>query len=738
VTKTLGAPRGATISLLVFSLFSNLLMLTGPLYMLQIFDRVLSSHSIETLWLLTIIALGALLTAAFLETIRTRLLQRLANRIYGQWGQPLLRTGSPATGFARLTDLGEVRGFLSGGGILPVLDAPWIPLYLFILFLFHPLFGWVAIAGGLIIVALVVLSEMRMRAQIAESQSRQGRALTLADRIIKDADTVRALGMMEPLGRQWEHKAFDGMRSSHAVASRIAADNSAAKFIRMAVQISVLGSAAYLVTVGELTAGVMIAGSILITRALGPLEAAISGWRNMVSAYQAYRRTRSAIEAMNEPPKRQIERPQGRLALERVTAVADRKTLLNNLSLTVEPGEMLAITGPSGAGKSILARTMLGLLQPTLGKVLIDDLDLASWNFTELGRYLGYVGQDAPLFPGTIGENIARMDPEATHESITEAAKRAHCHDLILKLPDGYETMVADGSNRLPQGHRQRIVLARALYGDPRLVVLDEPETHLDPAGEQALLATLSGLKQAAITTVIVTHRPEVLAGATRILVLKEGSIQKLAAPAEVLPANTRGPNSTQKPQPAPPASSGKASTAVPAGTRPKASGTTPRAPAKTAANKGQTRQPAAPSAKLVGNNRAQAEAGTLTLRHLLHPRSGAIGEWLVRRHGKVGTRYLRSVERRLEALLDTPLDQLSAETLTGLRDGREHEASAQHATLIERAMQRRHDGNDARLVRECLTHAVSWRILNAHPLVASQPPDKRRDGSKSRANGGA
>jgi ATP-binding cassette subfamily B protein/ATP-binding cassette subfamily C protein len=778
----LGAPKSAIISLIIFSFFTNLLMLTVPLYMLQVFDRVLSSRSTETLVLLTMVAFGALFTSAVIETIRSRLLMRLSNRIHGMWGRSLMNrygSGPGNEGIQRLRDLAEIKSFVGGGGLTPLLDIPWLPFYIGVLWLFAPLFGIIAVIGGLVILGIVLVSEWRMRDDIEKTQHGSTAALVHADVMSQGGDTVRALGMIDRVSTQYERLSFASMRDAYAVTSRLVVDSNLAKFIRMIVQIGVLGGAAYMVTLGELTPGVMIAGSILIARALAPLEAMIGGWRGVVSTYHAYQRVQADTEASRPEHLRAIERLKGKISLSKVTVVRDRQTVLNNINLTVQPGEMLAIIGPSGSGKSTLVKNMLGLMKPSLGKVLLDDIEIGQRNPDDLGQYIGYLAQQSPLFTGSIGQNIARLNPEATPEEIAVAGRRAFAHDMILRLPNGYETPLGPEHPPLPKGHAQRVAFARALYGDPRILVLDEPETFLDPEGEQALYQALTALKRAKITTIIVTNRPQILSGVDRILKLKEGTVQAIGPAMEVIPqlaqltARAEAESATNKDGHVvalPDGQVKKPTQAAPSQARQTTPGAAPAQsasskPAETSAGQPEAKsrfasvevqqdsqpaaKPEAPSAEAprpearpgdgaLKEAKALADSEQLTLSAWLNPQTGALGSWIRNGRGQVGERYVSRLGSRLKPLLGIPLQHINSDVIANWRESR---VETGDLPTIERVVQRRKFDADLKALINCLSRAVEWGVLADHELVRlpgrqTGTPDRSQRSSEAGGEG--
>jgi ATP-binding cassette subfamily B protein/ATP-binding cassette subfamily C protein len=736
VKSVLALPRGSVVSLLTFSLFTNLLMLTVPLYMLQVFDRVLSSRSVETLWMLSIIAIGALVTAGCLEVVRNRLLLKLSNRIYGLWSKPLLSgfgQGTTAESVARLKDLGDVRGFVGGGGLLPALDAPWIPLYLLILFAFDPAFGWVAIVGGLVIAGIVIVSEMRLRAAIGEAQGSSTAAMSQADLISRGADSLRAMGMTERIVEGWSERSVDSLRKSFVVSAQLAQDNAAAKFVRTAVQIIVLGTAAYLVTLGELTPGVMIAGSILITRALAPLEGAISGWRPMIHAFHAYQRVSEAVLRAKPQRLRDGHNFRGKISLDRVTLVANRQNILNNINLSIEAGEMIGITGNNGSGKTTLVRTIVGLSAPTVGKVLLDDVDYGRYDINSLGPHVGYLPQTPLLFGGSVGQNIARLNADATAAQINEAGRRAHSHEYFSEFADGYDTDVQ--ASFISQGQVQRIALARALFGDVRLVVLDEPETHLDAPGEKALANTITALKQAHITTVLVSHRQELLALCDRIVVMKGGiaKVYQPGKPADETTSANLAPGAAQSANsPSNVASIAARKETDQRGEAGKVAEQRTKRRVVVKADKPvkkplPTHKEIPPDPEVLAKNKAAIDEGRFTLADFLDSSQGSLGLWVESNRGKVGQRYLRQLRKRFEPVLPYKFSMINDETIRSWRIYRQNAEGA--SSSIEKAMLKKRFTNDVEALKQCLNRAVEWGLVPAHPLLSAAEKVSKADG---------
>lgn len=543
------ASRGAFVAVALFSLFHNLLLLTVPLYMLQIYDRVLTSGSQATLAMLTVVALGMLLASALLELVRNRILSRLAMRLddrlnadvltathrlrldkVQQNGQPLIR------------DLEIVRAFLAGNGLVALLDMPWTPVFIVVIFLFHPLLGSVALGGAILLFGLGVLNELVTRKPLKEALREHATGQSFAETSLQNGDVVEAMAMLPGLHRRWREHHERSLLLQTKLSDRAGTIAAFAKFARQGLQIAMLGLGAYLALQQVITAGVMIAASIILARALAPVELSIMGWRGFVQARESFARLRRAVTTAGpDTDPMRLPDPMGRIAIEHLFAAPPgvAKPVLRNVTCTLEPGQILGVIGPSAAGKSTLARVLVGVWQPKSGHVRLDGADFATWDRRQLGPCIGYLPQDVELFDGSIKENIARFELPVT-ERVVAAARRAGVHDMILGLPDGYNTRIGDGGSVLSGGQRQRIALARALYGDPVLIVLDEPNASLDSDGDHSLRVALETLKAEQKTVVIISHRLNVLAVADQLMLLRDGAVERSGARAEVLTALTR------------------------------------------------------------------------------------------------------------------------------------------------------------------------------------------------------
>ncbi len=533
----------------VFSIFINLLLLTVPLYSMQVFDRVLTSRSAETLLALTLLAVGALLTQLALEIIRGRLLLEAGAKLERLLGpmvlEGTLRQALTPTGasVANLGDVAQLRGFLSSGTITALFDAPWAPLYLGLIALLDPSLGGIAGAGALALMTLAYLNERLTRAPLHAIHRSARVAGSVADAALQNAEVVQALGLLPALRRRWEQASAEVLEGWLRAGCASGAISGFSRCARLLIQIAIMAAAARLVIEQTLTSGVMLASTLLLARALAPMETAIGGWKALVEARAAYHRLDALLNARETVIATALPAPTGILAVTKLAYVVTGvdRPLLQGVTFTLEPGAALGILGSSGSGKSTLARLIAGCWQPHSGEIRLDGADLRQWPRERLGRYVGYLPQDVQLFAGTVADNIARLDA-APAEFIIAAARCAHAHDLILRLPQGYDTRLSAGGGGLSGGQRQRVALARAVFGQPRLVVLDEPDANLDAEGEEALRATLRTLRAAGATVVVVSHRPTLLAELDRLLVLKDGQPQLFGPRDAVLQRIQGGP----------------------------------------------------------------------------------------------------------------------------------------------------------------------------------------------------
>lgn len=552
------APRGAPANLLsqaiaacrrefvavgLFSGVVNLLQLTVSLYMMQVFDRVLATRSLDTLSFLTLIAIAALLLLAVLEAVRSRLMQRCASWIEARVAPEGFERAMEAQLRGRpyrmeaLRDLGFCRSWLASPGALAVYDVPWVPVYLGAIFLLHPVMGFIALGGAVLLFLLTLLNEFATSNLLKRASNAALVGQRRADSLARNAEVIDSMGMMPAVKRRWHDSLQEGLAPQMQAADRAALLLSATKFFRLAVQLAILGVGAYLVLRQELTSGASIAGSIIMGRALAPVEQLIGGWKGLVQARQALKRLSGFLaQPRIRPPGLALPEPTGRLAAERVTygLPGQAVAIIKGVSFALEAGESLAVIGPSAAGKTTLVRLLIGTLAPNAGTVRLDGADVFTWKREDFGRHVGYLPQDVELFDGSVLTNIARMG-EADPEQVFEAAKLAGCHEMILRLPAGYDTEIGEGGAHLSGGQRQMIGLARAMFGNPKLVVLDEPNSNLDGDAEAALQRGVERLKARGCTVVLVSHRPALVQAVDKVLLLKDGAVEMFGPRAEVL-----------------------------------------------------------------------------------------------------------------------------------------------------------------------------------------------------------
>ena len=544
ILAALASCRRGFVSIGAFSAVINLLMLAPALYMLQVYDRVLASGNHMTLAMLTLMVLGLYAFMGLLEWVRSLVVirlgalvdQQLGGRVYDATFDASLRVarGSSAQ---PLNDLTSLRQFATGNALFALFDAPWFPLYLVVLFLFHPWLGWLALGGAALLLVLSWANQWLTRAPLAEAGQLAIHSTQAASAHLRNAEATEAMGMLTRLRQRWqaEHGRFLQLQNRASEQGSVFA--AASKGVRLALQSLMLGLGALLAVDGQITPGMMIAGSILSGRVLGPLDQLIGAWKQWSGAQQAYQRLRDLLQA--QPPRASgmsLPAPRGELRVEQLSACAPgaRTPVLVGVSFALEPGQRLVVLGPSGCGKSSLARLLVAAQVPLAGKVRLDGADLQQWDKQALGPYLGYLPQDVQLFAGSIAENIARFT-EVEADKVIAAAQMAGVHELILRLPQGYDTRLGEGGAGLSGGQKQRIGLARAVYGLPALIVLDEPDANLDEAGEQSLLAALDRLREQGRTLVLVSHRPALLKGADQLLVLRAGQMQAFGPAARVL-----------------------------------------------------------------------------------------------------------------------------------------------------------------------------------------------------------
>lgn len=544
IEKILLTFKGVFLTIGVFSAIINLMMLAPSLYMLQVYDRVLSSRNETTLLMLTLMMLGAYLFVSALEFVRSFLLIRLGakldmklnKRIYTAAFEKNLKRADGNAAQA-LSDLAAVRQFLTGNGLFAFFDAPWFPIYLVVIFLFNSYLGLFALAGTVLLVSLAYLNEVVSKKPLAQANNMAVAAGTLANNNLRNAEVIEAMGMLPNLMGSWFklHSRFIQLQAEASEKAGII--GAVTKFSRVSLQSLILGLGALLVLEGKITPGMMIVSSILMGRVLSPVEQLINVWKNWSGTRSAYQRLVELLTS--NPPRRTgmaLPKPLGNVSLLGVTAVPPGANLpsLKNLSFSLMPGHVLGVIGPSGSGKSTLARLLVGVWPAAVGKVSLDGADVYQWNKDELGPSIGYLPQDIELFGGTVSDNIARFG-RVDADKVVLAAKRAGVHEMILSMPMGYNTALGDAGAGLSGGQKQRLGLARAMYDDPSLIVLDEPNSNLDDVGEAALLAAIADLRQRGKTIVLITHRTNVIGVTTELLLLRDGVLQMYGPSAEVL-----------------------------------------------------------------------------------------------------------------------------------------------------------------------------------------------------------
>jgi len=537
VTLELRASAHRLGAVAVFSGVVNLLMLSGSLYMLQVYDRVLPSRSIATLLVLSAMVLIAYLFQAYFEAARARMLSRigtlfdtgLQKRLYLAVATLPLRGAKPLMAQQPMRDLDQIRTFLSGVGPTAFLDIPWTPIFLVALLIFHPLIGLIAMIGAATIVALTVVTERRSRSAARSAMNVSAQRQVLADATHQNAEAIRALGMTGRFTARWVEVNERHLKQIFDVSDIYANVGAIAKVVRYVLQSAILGVGAYLVIVEQASGGIMIASSIMMGRALAPIEIALANWKQLVAARQGIDRLRNILAAAAPPPPPAVAlpRPNQSLSVEDITVTVpgSDRVILSNISFKLTAGMGMVLLGTSAAGKSSLARALVGIWAPTKGIIRLDAAALDNWHPDELGRHIGYLPQDVALFDGTVAENIARFDECATSDAVLGAARLAGVHEMILSLPNGYATRIGERGSSLSAGQRQRIGLARAVFGDPFLIVLDEPNANLDHDGELALIRAIETLRKNRSIVVLVSHRPEAISAVNVAMVLREGRV---------------------------------------------------------------------------------------------------------------------------------------------------------------------------------------------------------------------
>ena len=524
--------KSALMSTGVFSLVINLLMLTGPLFMLQVYDRVMTSGSIPTLVALLVLTLALYGVIGALEFIRSRVVVRLGLEFDARVGDRIFRAALRRSALGRgtsipaLRELDNLRQFMSGQGPIAILDAPWTPIYLIVIFSMHWMLGVTALAGALVLMVFAWASERAGRQPLLDAGREATAAIELAEIGQRNAEAITAMGMTDAVRARWQAVNRNALGWQMVAADRLGALTATTKSLRLAMQSIMLAVGAALALSGAISAGAIVAATVIFGRAIAPVEMALGQWRSLVKAGESFAKLADLLR--HEPEKvrkTQLPRPSGVLDVQglKIAAPGTQQLILANVTFSLRPGQMVAVVGPSASGKSTLSRALVGVWPPVAGTIRLDGATLDHWHPDDLGRHIGYLPQEIELFAGTVRDNIARYQADASDEDVIAAAKRAHAHELILALPDGYETDIGAFGTHLSAGQRQRIALARALYGDPALVVLDEPNANLDRAGDYALAAAIDGMRANGQAVVLVSHRMQAIAKADLLLVVEKG-----------------------------------------------------------------------------------------------------------------------------------------------------------------------------------------------------------------------
>lgn len=561
--KVFKACRQSFIYVGIFSCFVNLLMLTIPIYMLQIFDRVVPSQSYDTLLFLTIIAVFALLVLAFLDGTRSRVLLKVSHWLDNNLS-PLAFAKSTAISLKdnrytrqSLMDVSKIREFLCGNDIVSLFDSPWTIIYLLVIYMLKPFLGVVATIGVIVLLILSVINELVTRDEVAQANQQNMKTQAIIDSTLNNAESIQAMGMLDSIVKKWFSQNEKTIGHQQTASSRSTALLSAAKFLRMSLQISILGVGAYFVVKNEFTPGAMIAASILTSRAMAPVERMIGTWKRFLNVRQSYDRLNDFIQEENPYEKNPfLTDPQGKLVIENLyykPPSADQP-IIKGVNLTIHPKESIAIIGPSGAGKSTLARLMLGLWAPSAGHIALDGCEVSTVQRDVFGNHVGYCPQEVKLFAGSVRENIARLG-EIDDEAVVTAARFVGAHDMILSLPQGYNTLITQYG--LSGGQQQLIVLAQCFYKNPCFIVLDEPSANLDEQGKISLAKTLQLAKNSGITLVLITHQPQYLQLVDNIMVLNQGTIQAYGPKEKIIQGlqqkiNQNNPNQGGQPSQSP------------------------------------------------------------------------------------------------------------------------------------------------------------------------------------------
>ncbi|ASV36000.1 type I secretion system permease/ATPase [Pseudomonas sp. NS1(2017)] len=531
----LKACKSSFISVGIFSMFVNALMLVPTFYMLQVYGRVITSGSLTTLLMLTLIMTVLMVTMGALELVRSRIMVRvstkldilLSRNLYRASFKRALESGGMDASAQAMNDLTGLRQFMTGTGLFAFFDAPWLPIYIAVMFMFHPWFGWMAIGCAIILTVLAVVNERLTGKPLAAANKENIAASLYTSKNLRNAEVIESMGMLDTLINRWAQRQKKVLILQSVASDKGGAMTNVSKTFRMLVQSLILGLGAFLAIEHELNPGLVIAGSVLLGRALAPLDQIIGSWKGFIGARAQYARLSEVLaKQQSEPERMALPAPLGNILVDNlfITAPGGKTPIIKGMSFSVPAGQVVGIVGPSASGKSTLARALMGIWQPQHGVVRLDGADIANWDKSQLGPYVGYLPQDIELFEGSISENIARFS-EIDPEEVIKAARIAGVHEMILLQPDGYDTVIGSDGVNLSGGQRQRVGLARALYGSPRLIILDEPNSNLDETGEQALAQAITQMKATGSTVFVITHRTNILSQVDRLMVMSGGGI---------------------------------------------------------------------------------------------------------------------------------------------------------------------------------------------------------------------
>lgn len=531
----LKACKSSFISVGFFSLFINALMLVPTFYMLQVYGRVVTSGSISTLVMLTIIMTVLMVTMGALELVRSRIMVRVSSKLdillsrdlYRASFKRALDSGGMDSSAQALNDLTGLRQFMTGNGLFAFFDAPWLPIYIAVMFMFHPWYGWMAIICAIILVIFAILNEKMTGSTLAAANKENIAASLYTNKNLRNAEVIESMGMLNTLIDRWAQRQKKVLTLQSIASEKGGLMSNISKTFRMLVQSLILGLGAYLAVNHEINGGLVIAGSVLLGRALAPLDLIIGSWKGFISARSQYARLNEILDKQqSEPERMSLPAPEGHVLVENliVSAPGGKTPIIKGISFSVPAGQVVGIIGPSASGKSTLARALMGIWAPQHGVVRLDGADIANWDKDELGPHVGYLPQDIELFEGSISENIARFS-DIDPDKVIRAARVAGVHEMILLLPEGYDTVIGSDGVNLSGGQRQRIGLARAIYGAPRLIILDEPNSNLDETGEQALAQAIMHMKASGSTIFVITHRTTILSQLDRLIVMSAGGI---------------------------------------------------------------------------------------------------------------------------------------------------------------------------------------------------------------------